>query len=335
MIKKPSVVLIGGGTGTHTVLRGLKRYSDRINITSIVTMADSGGSTGRLRDEFGTLPVGDVRMALAALAGDNGHSELLLRDLFLYRFEQGDGLKGHNLGNLLLTALTDILGSEDKAVMAASSILRVSGVVLPVTTDNVQLVAEYDDGLVVEGEHLIDDPPKDRLLKRIVKLRTEPVAVVNSSAAEAIRSADLIVLGPGDLYSSLLANCVVFGVPEAISTSKAKFVFVSNLMERPGQTTGMSVGEIVKELEKYISRLPDAVLINNTPLPQETVDWYKTKDGTKPVIDDLDEVKEVKAVRMDLISNGVVVQNASDQVQRSLIRHDSNKLAAAIIKSIP
>ena len=150
---KKNVVVIGGGTGTHTVLQGLKRYQKQLNVSARVTMADSGGSTGRLRDEFGFLPVGDVRMALAALASDVDEHEELVRELFMYRFAKGDGLSGHNFGNLLLVALTDILGSEEAAIKAAARVLRVQGTVVPVTTGTVDLVATYDDGVVVRGEH--------------------------------------------------------------------------------------------------------------------------------------------------------------------------------------
>ena len=145
-MEQKRVVCIGGGTGTHTMLRGLKQYKKQLELAAVVTMADSGGSTGRLRDEFGQLPVGDVRMALAALASDIDHHEELLRELFLYRFDRGDGLSGHNFGNLLLVALTDILGSEEAAIRAAAKVLRVQGRVLPVTTEPVDLVATYSAG---------------------------------------------------------------------------------------------------------------------------------------------------------------------------------------------
>ena len=155
---KKKVVVIGGGTGTHTVLRGLKHYQAQIDISAVVTMADSGGSTGRLRDEFGYLPVGDVRMALTALASDIDKNEELMRELFLYRFNKGEGLSGHNFGNLLLVALTDILGSEDLAIKAAGKILRIEGKVEPVTIAKADLVAKYEDGVELVGEHAIDEP---------------------------------------------------------------------------------------------------------------------------------------------------------------------------------
>ena len=167
---KKRVVVVGGGTGTHTVLRGLRAYADRLDITAIVSMADSGGSTGRLRDEFGFLPIGDVRNALSALASEGDAQDDLLRQLFMYRFDKGEGLSGHNFGNLFLTALTDILGSEEAAIKAASHILKVSGRVVPVTTSDVQLVATYEDGTVVVGENDIDETLTASLLRLLLLL---------------------------------------------------------------------------------------------------------------------------------------------------------------------
>lgn len=332
-MKKPSVVVVGGGTGTHTVLKGLRQYAKQIDVTAIISMADSGGSTGRLRDQFGQLPVGDVRMALTALASDyNGHEELL-RELFLYRFKQGDGLSGHNFGNLLLTALTDILGTESEAVKAASRILRIQGRVLPVTFDNVHLVAEYDDGVMVLGEHAIDEPATDRFERHIVELKTEPVAHISPEAKLALRLADLIVIGPGDLYSSLLANLVVHGVSEAIREGSSRVVFVSNLMERPGQTTGLSVSESCREISRYFGQEIDYLLVNNSPLPEFVVKYYFDTEGTNPVVDDVDDTG-VKVVRTDLLENTIIERVEGDVLKRSLIRHDPDKVAKAILNLV-
>ena len=327
---KKSIVVIGGGTGAYTVLRGLKRYHDLFDITAIINMTDSGGSTGRLRDEFGQLPIGDVRMALSALARGFDEHEELLRELFLYRFEKGNGLSGHNFGNLMLTALADILGSEAEAVKAASRLLRIYGQVLPVTTDNVQLAAVYDDGLEVTGEQTIDDPPKDRQGRRITRLFTLPEAKINPVAKEAINEADLIVIGPGDLYSSLLATLVIDGMPEAMKETKAKIAMVSNLMERFGQTEKMSLADCYREIEKYTAVSPDFVIINDAPLPKDLLALYREIERVDPVVDDADQLS-VTVVRADLLATEQIEQHQTDTVKRSLIRHDSDKLALTLI----
>lgn len=330
MQTKKNIVVIGGGTGTHTVLRGLKRYQEIAHLSAVVTMADSGGSTGRLRDEFGFLPVGDVRMALAALASDVDHHEELLRELFLYRFAKGEGLSGHNFGNLLLVALSDILGSEEAAIEAAGKLLRVQGRVIPVTTQTVDLVARYADGHVVTGEHDIDEPADGRETYAITQLTVSPQATIGERAKTALQQADLVVLGPGDLYTSVLANIVVAGVPEAIGNSSATVVYVSNLMTKRGQTTQMGVAEHVAELTKYIGREPDCVLINTTPLPPPLLQKYEA-DAEFPVEFNL-ESRECRVIPADLLATEAVQTAAGDTLKRSLIRHDSRKLAQKLIE---
>lgn len=326
--KKQNVVVIGGGTGTHTLLRGLKLHKKRLDITAVVTMADSGGSTGRLRDEFGYLPVGDVRMALAALASDVGEHEELVRQLFLYRFDRGEGLCGHNFGNLFLVALTDILGSEEAAIRAAARVLRVAGSVVPVTTEKVDLVATYDDGVTIVGEHAIDEPPPERATSRITTLTTTPLATISEAAKEAILRADLVVLGPGDLYTSILANCVIGGVPEVLCSASGTLAFVSNLMTQPGQTTGMGLSHMVIELERYIGRPLDHILCNSTPLPADLVARYAA-DGERPVTDTVGA--DARVVRKDLLASEVVLPARGDVLKRSFIRHDPAKLARGVV----
>lgn len=327
--ERKHVVVIGGGTGTYNLLQGLKVYWGDIHITKIVSMADSGGSTGRLRDEFGQLPVGDVRMGLAALAANIDDHNKLMRDLFLYRFDKGEGLSGHNFGNLLLVALTELLGNEADAIKAAARILRVRGSVLPVTEDSVHLVATYDDGVEVVGEHSIDEPTPEREDHVVAELTTDKPGRVTEEAAAALRSADAIVLGPGDLYASLLANCVIEGVGEAIQKSTANFVFVSNLMSRPGQTRGMKVSDYVHEIERYVGRKPDTVLINNTPLPNDVLERYK-EEGDVPVEDDLRD--ECTVVRDDFLATTLIQKRSGDVLKRSYIRHDGHKLTKAIME---
>lgn len=331
-MQKKNIVVMGGGTGTHTVLRGLKRYQDTVRLSAVVTMADSGGSTGRLRDEFGYLPVGDVRMALTALASDVDDHEELLRELFLYRFEKGDGLSGHNFGNLLLVALTDILGSEEAAITAAAKVLRVQGSVVPVTTEKVDLVATYDDGIQVIGEHDIDEPTADRGEHEIVELSISPVANMSDKAEQAIHEADLIILGPGDLYTSVLANCVVGGVAEALAQVSVPIVYISNLMTKLGQTDGKGVQEHFDELTRYIGKAPSHVLINSTELPKELLERYKA-DKEFPVEDNIKD-DACTVIRTDLLTSEGVRSVQGDLLKRSLIRHDSDKLATEILKLI-
>lgn len=326
---KKSVVVIGGGTGTHTVLTGLKRYRKQAELHAIVTMADSGGSTGRLRDEFGYLPVGDVRMALVALAREIDTHEELVRKLFLYRFEKGEGLTGHNFGNVLLVALTDLLGSEEEAIRVAARILNVEGNVIPVTTREVQLVAKYEDGEVIIGEHDIDEPLKERNGYHITELSVRPEAEINPRAEDAILNADLIVLGPGDLYTSVLANCVIDGVKGAISRSQARVVYVSNLITKVGQTVGMNAGDHVREIIRYTGVTPDVVLVNKSDFPEALLRRYAEKDEypVDPTCDDIDSTVIVD----DFAAKEEVVTGSGDRLKRSLIRHDPRKLAGALI----
>lgn len=329
-LERKSIVVIGGGTGTHTVLRGLKNYRKKVDLTAVVSMADDGGSTGRLRDEFGQLPVGDVRMALAALASDVDEHDELVRQLFLHRFDKGDGLSGHNFGNLFLVALTDLLGSEEAAIRAASRVLRVQGKVVPVTNESIRLVAEYEDGKIVTGEHRIDEPECVRLAQRITRLSVTPAATINPRAEDALLRADLVVLGPGDLYTSVLANCVVDGVADAIRHSGAKIVYVCNLMTKAGQTLGMSAQQHVAEIERYLGVSPDVVITNIGEFPIELLERYAADDEFPVVADCVDGV--CKVITEDLLAKEEVKTKQGDILKRSLIRHDSRKLARKIME---
>jgi uncharacterized cofD-like protein len=307
------------------VLKGLKHFSDDITIQAIVTMADSGGSTGKLRDEFGYLPVGDVRMALSALASEVDDHEELLRELFLYRFAKGEGLSGHNFGNLLLVALTDLLGSEDKAIKAAARVLRVKGEVIPVTNHSAHLVAHYSDGTTLTGEHLIDEPTD----KTITSIELEPKVQVSEEARDAIRSADLIVVGPGDLYTSLGAALVVDGMQEAIETSQATLVYACNLMTKQGQTDNCGVKEHEEAITDFLGRKPDYVLVNSTTVSPALLERYQ-EEGEWPVEVNV-PVSEDRYIVNDYVASAKAETDSGDTLKRSLVRHNPLKLARTIV----
>jgi uncharacterized cofD-like protein len=332
MVRKKKIVVIGGGTGTYSVLSGLKRYSDSVDITAVVAMSDNGSSTGRLRDEFGVLPVGDVRMALLALSDEECIDHHTLRSLLTYRFTKGEGLAGHNLGNLLLVALSDILGGEKDAIESLSRLLGLRGKVLPVTTDHISLVARYDDGSEVVGESSIDEPPHDRGERIIESLSVTPSAVLGEGVREAITEADCIVLGPGDLYTSLLAAVVVGDVSSCIQKARGSFVFIGNLMSKFGQTTGFDSAKYVAEIGKYVGRFPDAIYINTESLPPAALARY-TAIGEHPVLDAGSGRDETRVVRGDFLAKEMIRNASGETIKRSLVRHDGAKLAALLIES--
>jgi len=331
MNTKKNIVVIGGGTGTHTVLTGLKAYRDTCDLAAVVAMTDSGGSTGRLRDEFGYLPVGDVRLALAALANEDSEHEALIRKLFLHRFATNGDVAGHNFGNLFLVALTDILGSEEAAIAAAARVLNVCGRVIPVTNEKVHLVAEYEDGKKVDGEHDIDEP-KQQNIPGIRTLSLDKPARITDGARKVIANADLIVLGPGDLYTSILANCVVDGVREAIANAEGKVLYIPNLMTKTGQTIGKGVAEHVDEISKYAGRTPDLILVNSTPFPEALLERYAAI-GESPVEHNY-HGRVPHVVSGDFIASHMVVPQQGDLLKRSLIRHDPHKIAAKIVEIV-
>jgi len=322
------IVCIGGGTGTYTVLSGLKKYTDQLS--AIVSMADTGGSARKERDEFGLLPSSDIRKSLVALADTSSEKENLLRELFQFRFDQGVGLSGMAFGNLFLVALTKLLGSQVEAIKKAGQILRIKGRVIPVTLDKIDLVAIYENGLKVVGEHFIDEPEHDGMLK-VKKLTTIPKALAHDEAVLAIKEADLIILGPGSFYTTLIANLVVKGIPEAICQSKGKKIFILNLMTEPGQTAGFTAMDHIRELQKYIlKRCLNYVLVNTSSLPRRILEKY-TKTGAHSVIDDVREGNYFKVVRGEFFSPREVKRGRGDNLKRSFIRHDGNKLARAIV----
>lgn len=314
------VVVIGGGTGNFAVLRGLKKYP--VTLSAIVSMADDGGSTGILRDELGVLPPGDVRQCLVALSESSG----LMRSLVNYRFENG-GLGGHSFGNLLLSALEKVTGSFEKAVEEMGKILLINGKVIPVTTHQVRLKMILNNRKILEGEKEIYLSQEiDQGFKSIY---LEPFPEANPHAIDAIKEADVIVLGPGGLHTSLIPNLLVEGVSKAILSSKAKKIFVVNLMNRKGQTTGYRVSDYLKQIVPYLGEdVFDSILVNNQSPPQELIDVY-AEEGTL-VENDLSE----KRIHMAPLLGDLAEGAKTDLLRRNLIRHDSNKLARELMKIV-
>ena len=309
-------------------MTGLKKYP--VDLSAIISMTDSGGSNRVMRDEFGLLPTSDLRQCMVALASKE--SDELLRQLFTYRYNQGTGISGMTFGNLFIAALTDIYKSQEKAIEKTCEILHVQGKIIPVTYDNSHLVARYENGQQVLGEHYIDEPKPELGQYRIVELEVFPKAIANGRAIQAITEADMVIFGPGDLYTSIICNILVDGIAKAIAKSKAKKVYVLNLMTKFGQTNNFTASEHLKELEKYLGRgVVDYVLINRSKnIPLGILKRYREEKATL-VKDDLGKKVRIKVVRLDLISDKVYEKLNSDKLKRSLFRHDPTKLARAII----
>lgn len=323
------IVVIGGGTGTYTLLTGFR--SSRVDITALLTMVDDGGSNKVLRDEFGLLPTSGVRLAMVALAKEQS----LLRELFLYRFHQGTGISGMTFGNLFLAAVADITGSQKEAIEKTCQLLSVEGKVLPISWDDVALVARYADGHEVVGEHRIDEPHHDGTI-RITKLSTIPKARISPEARDAILRADLIVFGPGDFYTNTVANLVVTGVIDALKKTRGKIAFVMNLMTKYGETYNYKASDYLFDLNKYLplSHLNYVLVNKDQDYPRVAVKEYE-KEQAIPVIDDLHGVKlppSVRIIRKSFLSQEEVKREKGDTLRRSMIRHDSKKLAAALLK---
>lgn len=324
-MKNFKITVIGGGTGSFVVLRGLKNYP--VDLTAIINVTDSGGSTGRLRSEFGFLPVGDLRQCLAALADD---SDDTLIKLLTYRFDRGRGLTGHNLGNLILTGLRDLYGSEPKALEKASSIFRITGRVLPVSLSQATLGAVYENGKKVLGEHAIDQPEFGGGL-RIKKVFLRPEINVYKGAVNAITDCDMIVLGPGDIYTSTIPCLLVGGVKKAIKKSKAKICYVVNLMNRYSQTHNFKVSDYLREIERYTGRRVDVVVVNTSKIPKRVMGSYLAEKATIPD-DDLKNGDGLTVVRGGFARRSVITKDSGDDLFRSFLRHDEDKLARALIK---
>jgi len=317
-----SIVVIGGGTGSFSVLSGLRHHA--VNVCSIVTMMDSGGNSGVLRDSYGVLPPGDLRRCLIALSDDSQ----MLRDILSFRFEEAP-LTGHNLGNLFFLALTRASGSERIAIESISKMLKIKGRVLPVTWDHSHLNAELEGGEIVEGEGNIDvrgneNPalPVRDMSRPIEGVFLSPPAKANPDALEAIGHADVIILAPGDLYTSTLPNLLVGGISESIQKSEAPFIYVLNLMTKHGETDGYAASQHIEQIVRYAGRVPDAVLIHDGSVPDELLDLYDSEHA-KPVELDSKRIREL----------GVsIVWRRDIMAADSLVRHDPARTAAAIVE---
>ena len=308
----PKIVAIGGGTGLSMLLKGVKKITN--NVTAIVTVGDDGGSSGRLREEMGVLPPGDIRNCIAALADD----EDLVTKLFQYRFDTGEGLEGHSFGNLFLSALCSITGDMVSAVKESSNVLSIRGRVLPSTLDDMKLVAELEDGRIIRGESNIPQAKG-----RIKKLSTDPTECRPlEDVILAIREAELIILGPGSLYTSVIPNLLIKEITEEIAKSSAKKIYVCNIMTQPGETDHYSVSDHVNSIIDHANhkKIIDAVLINDS-LPENLAQKYQMANSY-PVKLDAENVKKsgVKVVSKKLI----------EESKEGLVRHSSNRVARAI-----
>ena len=304
------ITVIGGGTGTYNLLLGLKQYD--VSLAAIVTAADSGGSSGQLRDEFGVLPPGDLRRCLIALSGNRGD---IWRKIFEYRFD-GQHEK-NNMGNLIITALTKITGDFPTAIEVASELLEVKGSVVPATLDDVHLVAELENGQVVHGETNIDIPKHNPELK-IKRVFLEPKAFAYKKAIASIMDSDLVIIGPGDLYTSIIPNLLVEGIVAALKVTNAKIIYVCNIMTKYGETNNFAASDFIKEIQRYSNQALDRVIVNTTKPSPELSESY-AKENSFFVSPDVSGERE-HVTKADLISSSV------------LFRHDPKKLAKVIME---
>lgn len=313
-MKSKKIVVIGGGTGVFTVLTGLRPCFD--DLTAIVTMADDGGSTGILREEFGILPPGDIRRALIALSTTN---DKMLAQLFSYRFEQGFGLTGHSFGNLLITVLERITKNFEEAVNEAGKILSIKGKVIPVTLGNTRLVAELENGQKIIGETNIDIPKHDGNLK-IRKVYLKPPVKINPNAKKAIMEADAVIIGPGDLYTSIIPNLLVGGMKEALKKTKAKIIYISNVMTKFGETNNFRSSDFIKVISDYLGGdVLDYAIVNDKKPSLKNLSLYvkERSDFVEPDLD-LKKNKKTAVIGSDLLRAG------------KFIRHDPKKLCGLI-----
>ncbi len=323
------IVTIGGGTGSFTLLSGLKKYN--VDISAVVSMADDGGSTGRLRDELGVLPPGDVRQCLVALS----ESSDKLRDLMNYRFDSGD-LKGHNFGNLLLSALEKINGNFTEGTREAAKILNIKGQVLPVSEKSMNLAIRLNNDKIIIGEKYLDHN-KDIRKYGVKDVYLEPKISANKKVLKVIKEADLIILGPGDHYGSIIPNLLAKGVAKAICDSRAIVIYNCNLTNKKGQTENFDVDKYVQDMNSYLKKdRIDYVVYPNKRPKKELVKKYEKREGKNSIVKLFDTTFEnrlYKIVKADITIQKRVTKKKNDAIAdtRSFIRHDSKKLAKVMM----
>jgi len=321
-MRKVKIVTIGGGTGSFTVLSGLKKYP--FNLSAIVGMTDDGGSTGVLRDEYGVLPPGDVRQCLVALAGES----TALRRLFAYRYVSGS-LAGHNFGNLFLSTLEKTSGNFARAVSEAGRILNTCGRVIPVTLKNTRLAAELKNGRKIFGQYNIQGSD----LTDLKRLYLRPRASVNPVAVRAVREADIILVNPGDLYSSLIPNFLADGFACAVRQAGGKRIYLCNLMTQTGQTDGYGVADFVRVLENYIGPGALDIVIYNTARPSANLIRKYHASGNELVLFKPGlATGKTRYIGARLFGRNAVKPIKGDKIVRSYVRHDSQKVARLIRK---
>ncbi|WP_342488660.1 YvcK family protein [Cytobacillus sp. FSL W7-1323] len=315
MNRKPRVVIIGGGTGLPVLLRGLKKYP--LDLTAIVTVADDGGSSGRLREELNIPPPGDIRNVLAALSD----VEPLVEEMFQHRFKTSNELSGHSLGNLILAAMTSITGDFVHAIQEMSKVLNVNGRVLPAAEKSVVLHAEMEDGSIVSGESKI--PYSGKKIKKVF-LTPEKVSPL-SETIEAIRDADLIIIGPGSLYTSILPNLLVPSVGKEVCRSHAKKLYICNLMTQAGETLDYRASDHVQAIFDHMAEpCLDLILVNHEEIPEDIQERYE-EERAKPVYYDRDR----------LVEQGLeVLQGEIVSLEKGAIRHNTNEVAKKIYQLI-
>ncbi len=327
--RQTRIVTIGGGTGHFTLLTGLKKYFT--NISAVVSMADDGGSTGRLRDELGVLPPGDVRQCLVALS----NTPKLLRDLMVYRFEKGD-LKGHNFGNIFLSALEKITGDFEKGLEEATRILNVKNKVIPVSKDKMSLHVRLRNGRLLVGEKQLD---QNKAVKKIgiKKVFLRPKARLNERVKQAVKKAHFIVIGPGDLYGSILPNLLVDGLAQAIKDSRARIIYVCNLSNKKGQTDNFDLDDYAEFVNKYLQDRLDYVIYNVSRPALALVKKYEKLEGKNSMVQfhpDKNPERSYKVIKANILKRSPARQNKNDAIAktRSFIRHDGDKLAKVLVE---